>query len=106
MHNAHNHMLAEKDDNLAQHAQVASRLEEAESVNDALAEEVLRLRLARGQETAAGHEQCSHTPQVKASRSPPPTTSRAHSHLLAQALARENRRLRTASRAAAGGSNG
>jgi len=104
MHSAHAEIAAEKGAAQGQQAEVTSKLEEVEAVNDTMAEELLRMRLARAEEPAVEHEaepEPAYAPRIRPMRpavvgGPGNSTNRAHSQLLADALAKENRRLRQA----------
>ena len=61
MHESHADVTAANARQQRQRASAVSQLEEAEAVNDALAEELLRIRLDRGQAIARNHESANHS---------------------------------------------
>lgn len=98
MHTAHSEVVTEKEEMFGEKTKFSSQLEEAKAVNDVLAEQVLKLRLSSGADPSPARERSGSSPaRLKAGRhSPSAPGSKAHSQILAEALTRENRRLRVA----------
>lgn len=108
MHNSHAEIAVEKDAILKERSALRGEFEEAEVLNANLEVEAERLRSPREQDVPLRPRDVlpSYPAPLRNGRATVPQASRARSQLLAEALARENRRLRTTTRAAVGQSVG